>query len=101
MHNFFRIQSIGVIPLHQFKDVILEEQYKKCMGKIKKTWYSLTQEALVDYVYKVQISIQTFHALKTLQFYLELRFDVCGTEYRSENYCWLSTLRIGFNMLKC
>jgi len=71
------------------------------MGKKKKTWYSLTQEALVDYVYKVQISIQTFHALKTLQFYLELRFDVCGTEYHSENYCWLSTVRIGFNMLKC
>jgi hypothetical protein len=37
VQNFFRIQSIRVIPLHQFKDVIYEEQYKKCMGKIKKT----------------------------------------------------------------
>jgi hypothetical protein len=79
----------------------LRSNIKSAWAKKKKTWYSLTQEALGDYGYKVQISIQTFHALKTLQFYLELRFDVCGTEYRSENYCWLSTVHIGFNMLKC
>jgi hypothetical protein len=44
--NFFRIQSIGMIPLNQFKEVILHEQYKKCKNKIKKTWYILTQEAI-------------------------------------------------------
>jgi hypothetical protein len=63
-HDFFHIQSIGMIPLHQFKDAIHEEQYKKCKNKIKKTWYNLTQKVFLYYMYKIRISIQTFHPLK-------------------------------------
>ncbi len=37
VHNFFRIQSIDMIPMNQFKEVIPDEQYKKCENKIKKT----------------------------------------------------------------
>jgi hypothetical protein len=53
VHNFFRIQSIGMIPLNQFKEVILHEQYKKCKNKIKTTWYILTYEAIFKYMYTV------------------------------------------------
>jgi hypothetical protein len=37
VHNFFHIQSIDMIPMNQFKEVIPDEQYKKCENKIKKT----------------------------------------------------------------
>jgi hypothetical protein len=30
VHDFFHIQSIGMILLHKFKEVILDVQYKKC-----------------------------------------------------------------------
>jgi hypothetical protein len=44
VHEFFQIQNIGMIPLHQFKEVIPEEQFKKCEAKTRKTWYNLTKE---------------------------------------------------------
>jgi hypothetical protein len=37
VHDFFHIQSIRMIPLNQFKEVILNEQYKKCNNQILKT----------------------------------------------------------------
>jgi hypothetical protein len=37
VHDFFRIQFIGMIPLHKFKEVIPNAQYKKWKNKIKKT----------------------------------------------------------------
>jgi hypothetical protein len=46
IHNFFRIQSIEMIILHKFKEVIPNVQYKKCKNKIKKTWYNLMQEVI-------------------------------------------------------
>jgi hypothetical protein len=30
VHEFFIIQSIGIIPLEQFKEVLSIEVYKKC-----------------------------------------------------------------------
>jgi hypothetical protein len=36
VHDFFHIQSIGMIPLHKLKKVIPNAQYKKCKNKIKK-----------------------------------------------------------------
>jgi len=42
VRDFFYIQSIKMIPLHKFKEVILDAQYKKNENKINKSWYSLT-----------------------------------------------------------
>jgi hypothetical protein len=42
VHDFFHIQSIRMIPLQNFKEVILDAQYKKCENKIKRTWYNFT-----------------------------------------------------------
>lgn len=39
VHDLFCIQSIGMIPLIQFKLIILEEQYKKYEQKTRKVWY--------------------------------------------------------------
>jgi hypothetical protein len=53
IHDFFSIESIRIIPLHKFKDIILDAQYKKWENKIKKIWYKLTQEAFFEFMYKV------------------------------------------------
>jgi hypothetical protein len=55
IHNFFCIQSIEMIILHKFKEVITNAQYKKCKNKIKKTWYNLMQEVIFEYIYKVNL----------------------------------------------
>lgn len=48
IHEFFCIQSIELIPLQKFKEVILDAQYKKCKNNIKNPWYSLTHEAFLS-----------------------------------------------------
>jgi hypothetical protein len=45
VHDFFRIQSIRMVPLHKFKEIILNAQYKNYKNKIKKTWYNFRHEA--------------------------------------------------------
>lgn len=37
VHECFRIQGFGIIPLKQFKDVFLAHMYKKCESKLRKT----------------------------------------------------------------
>ncbi len=57
VHEFLKIQSIGKIPLKQFKEVLRIKVYKKCHSRFHKTWHSLTLEAFLEYMYKVwQIS---------------------------------------------
>jgi len=73
VHDFFHIQSIRMVPVHKFKEVILDAQYKKCENEIKKNWYSLMQEAFLKYMYKVNFQdlfSNELHSLK--QFYLIL-----------------------------
>ncbi len=53
VHDFFCIQSIGMISLNQFKEVIPNEQYKQCENKTKKNLYNFTQEAFFEYIYNV------------------------------------------------
>jgi hypothetical protein len=44
VHEFFKIQSIRIIPLEQFKEVLQAEVYKKCQFKSHKTWHFLTSK---------------------------------------------------------
>jgi hypothetical protein len=73
VHDFFHIQSIKMIPLHKFKEVISNVQYKKCKNKIKRTWYNFTQEVFFEYMYKVNflnLFADEFHYLKQLHLIL-------------------------------
>ncbi len=73
VHDFFHIQSIKMIPLHKFKEVIPDVQYKKCKNKIKRTWYNFTQEVFFEYMYKVNflnLFADEFHYLKQLHLIL-------------------------------
>jgi hypothetical protein len=53
VHEFFKIQSIGIIPLEEFKEMLPAKVYKKCQSKSSKTWHSLNSEAFFEYMYKV------------------------------------------------
>jgi len=61
MHDFFYVQSINMIPLVQFKDVISFDVYKRCENKSRKTYYSLIQESFLDYMYKAWFFSRSFH----------------------------------------
>jgi len=50
-----------MIPLQQFKEVILDEQYKKWKAKTQKTWYNLTQKVFFYYMYKWDNLFMLFH----------------------------------------
>jgi hypothetical protein len=52
---FYCIQSVGQIPLEQFKGITLNFHYKKTLAKKNNVWYSLTKEAMIDYLYNVRI----------------------------------------------
>ncbi len=49
--SFFKFR--GIMPLQQFKDVLLVDLYKKCENKLRKTWHSLTLETFFYSMYKV------------------------------------------------
>jgi hypothetical protein len=55
VHMLYHIQSIGKIPLEQFKDVIPNFQYKKTLIKKMDAWYSLTRDVMIDYLYSVRL----------------------------------------------
>jgi hypothetical protein len=55
-----------MIPLVQFKDVIIPNVYKKCENMSRKTWYSLTQHSFFDYMYKCEGFLHTLQ-LKDMQ----------------------------------
>ncbi len=78
VHDFFHVQSIRMIPFHKFEEVVPNVQYKKCKNKFKKTWYSLTQEAFFEYMYKVNflnLLLDELHSLKQLHLILNQRFS--------------------------
>jgi hypothetical protein len=56
-----------MIPLHKFKEVILDAQYKKCENKIKNTWYNFMQEAFFEFIYKVKFQNLFSHELHFLE----------------------------------
>jgi hypothetical protein len=52
VHELFWIQSIGIIPLEQFKEVLLAKVYKKCQSKSYKTLHSSTSKVFLEDMYK-------------------------------------------------
>jgi hypothetical protein len=68
VHEFFIIQSIGIIPLEQFKEVLPIEVYKKSRFKSCKTWHSLTSKAFFEYMYKVSHILNFFQNFSFLMF---------------------------------
>ena len=64
VHTLFRLQSIGRLPLENFKKVLTPEAYQKCEDKKDKdTWYSLSRHAFLNFMYSVSslhISLPSF-----------------------------------------
>ncbi len=45
------MQSIGLIPLIDFKGIIPNSAYQKSKAKKLCSWYTLTHETFLDYLY--------------------------------------------------
>lgn len=73
VHEFFKIQLIGIIHLEQFKEVLQVNVYKKCQSKSYKSWYSLTSKAFFAYMYKA------WHILDSPQDFAFPFFSICSS----------------------
>jgi hypothetical protein len=74
------VRAIGIQPLESFKDLLMEEEYKKCKSSPMrgKTWFDLTSNVFVTFLFRVRDALLfqhfTFIALEILspvQCYLE------------------------------
>ena len=52
-YQLYRVQAIGSLSIENFKKLLTPDQYKKCITKTIATWYSLTRDLFLDYLYNV------------------------------------------------
>lgn len=53
IHQLYWVQAIGSLPIESFKNLLTNDQYKKCVTKMIVTWYSLTRDIFLDYLYNI------------------------------------------------
>ena len=68
VHTLHRLQKYGQFPLEYYKPMLTDEQYKTCISKTIKTWYPLTQDLMVAFIYHVSQLTSQFEA----EFFLSL-----------------------------
>jgi hypothetical protein len=56
VHILHRVKATGIQPLESFKDLLTEEEYQKCKASTMrgKTWYDLTTDVFVAYLFRVR-----------------------------------------------
>lgn len=55
VHSLHQIQKYGEMPLTEFKDLLSEADYMKCLQK-PKTWYCMTIDVFTSFIFRVRIS---------------------------------------------
>ena len=62
--KLLRIRTFGKMKLEEFKDLISAPDYKTCETKMEKnpTWYPLTLDVFVKFLYKVISFLSTLHS---------------------------------------
>jgi hypothetical protein len=55
VHTLHRIKAIRTQPIESFKDLLSEDEYQKCLNNPKKskTWYKMTAEVFVSFLFWV------------------------------------------------
>jgi hypothetical protein len=63
--KLLRIRTFGKMKLEEFKDLISSGDYKMCESKMEKypTWYPLTLDVFVKFLYKVNSPSGTLQVL--------------------------------------
>jgi len=85
-----RIRNFGLLPLADFKDLISPEEYQYCekVKAMRPSWFSLTVNVFMSFLYKVQRPFQ-FLFLETLIRDFCSLFDIVISMifYGSCNFC--------------
>ena len=55
VHTLHRMQMYSLKDLDYFKHLLSDEQYKACALKSTKTWYPLTKELMVSFIFQVGV----------------------------------------------
>ncbi len=55
VHTLHRIQKYGGYDLEYFKRMLTAEQFKACQNKSIKTWFPLTRDLLVNFIFNISI----------------------------------------------
>jgi hypothetical protein len=55
VHTLHRIKATGMQPLESFKEMLTKDEYRKCQTNPmrSKTWYQLTSEVFVSFLFRV------------------------------------------------
>jgi hypothetical protein len=56
VHTLLRVKGVGSQPLESLKDMLIEEEFRKCANNsphIEKTWYKMTSDVFVAFLFRV------------------------------------------------
>jgi hypothetical protein len=80
VHILDHVKATGIQPLESLKDLLTEEEYKKCKSSPMrgKTWFNLTFDVFVSFLFQIRntlffqhYSIISLEILNIVQYYLE------------------------------
>jgi hypothetical protein len=65
VHTFHRVKAVGCQLLESLKGLLIEEEYRKCTNSlhIEKTWYKLTTDVFVVFLFWVTILLNHYFHL--------------------------------------
>jgi hypothetical protein len=53
------VKSVGSQPLENFKDLLTEEEYRRCQSNLQlgKTWFKMTTNVFISYLFRVRFKM--------------------------------------------
>jgi hypothetical protein len=66
VHILHRVKAVGSMPLDNFKNLLTEEEFRKCASNphLGKAWFKLTSEVFISYLFRVIFILHhSFHFL--------------------------------------
>jgi hypothetical protein len=63
VHTLHRVKGVGFQPLESLKDMLIEEEFRKCASSphIEKTWYKMTSDVFVAFLFQVIFLLSQIH----------------------------------------
>jgi hypothetical protein len=65
VHTLHRVKGVGSLTLESLKDMLTEEEYRKCVMSphIERTWYKMTTDVFVSFLFRVIFLLSHFFPL--------------------------------------
>jgi hypothetical protein len=56
VHTLHCVKSVGSQPLETFKDVLTEDEFRRCQSntQLGKTWFKMTTDVFISYLFRVR-----------------------------------------------